>query len=38
MALGLFGCGASSSGGKQSGTPRATYASFPNYLDRRGSG
>ena len=33
IALGLGGCGGSASGGEESGTLRATYASFPSYLD-----
>jgi len=33
IALGLGGCGSSADGGKESGTLRATYASFPSYLD-----
>jgi peptide/nickel transport system substrate-binding protein len=33
MAFGLTACGESSSAGKESGTLRVTYASFPGYLD-----
>jgi peptide/nickel transport system substrate-binding protein len=33
MTLGLTACGESSSAGRESGTLRATYASFPGYLD-----
>jgi peptide/nickel transport system substrate-binding protein len=33
IALGLGGCGGTASGGKESGTLRVTYASFPSYLD-----
>ena len=33
IALGLAACGESSSAGKESGTLRVTYASFPGYLD-----
>lgn len=33
LALGLAACGESSGAGKESGTLRATYASFPGYLD-----
>jgi peptide/nickel transport system substrate-binding protein len=33
IVLGLGGCGGSASGGKESGTLRVTYASFPSYLD-----
>ena len=33
IALGLGGCGGSADGGKESGTLRVTYASFPGYLD-----
>jgi peptide/nickel transport system substrate-binding protein len=33
LALALSACGGSSSAGKESGTLRATYASFPGYLD-----
>ncbi len=33
IALGLAGCGESPRAGKESGTLRVTYASFPSYLD-----
>ena len=33
MAFGLTACGESSNAGKESGTLRVTYASFPGYLD-----
>jgi peptide/nickel transport system substrate-binding protein len=33
IATGLTACGESSSAGKESGTLRVTYASFPGYLD-----
>jgi peptide/nickel transport system substrate-binding protein len=33
IVLGLAGCGGSAGGGKESGTLRVTYASFPSYLD-----
>jgi peptide/nickel transport system substrate-binding protein len=33
IALGLGGCGGSTEGGKESGTLRVTYASYPDYLD-----
>jgi peptide/nickel transport system substrate-binding protein len=33
LALGLSACGESSSAGKERGTLRVTYASFPGYLD-----
>jgi peptide/nickel transport system substrate-binding protein len=33
IALGLAACGESSSAGKDNGTLRVTYASFPGYLD-----
>ncbi len=33
IVLGLTACGESSSAGKESGTLRVTYASFPGYLD-----
>jgi peptide/nickel transport system substrate-binding protein len=33
VATGLTACGESSSAGKESGTLRVTYASFPGYLD-----
>jgi peptide/nickel transport system substrate-binding protein len=33
IALGLGGCGGSARAGKESGTLRVTYASFPGYLD-----
>lgn len=33
LMLGLAACGESSSAGKESGTLRVTYASFPSYLD-----
>lgn len=32
-AIGLASCGSSSSGGKEGGTMKGTYASFPDYLD-----
>lgn len=33
IVLGLAACGSSSSAGKEGGTLRVTYASFPDYLD-----
>jgi peptide/nickel transport system substrate-binding protein len=33
LTLGLGACGGSASSGKESGTLRVTYASFPSYLD-----
>jgi peptide/nickel transport system substrate-binding protein len=33
IALGLGGCGGSADSGKESGTLRVTYASYPDYLD-----
>jgi peptide/nickel transport system substrate-binding protein len=33
IALGLAACGGSSSSGREGGTLRVTYASFPDYLD-----